>query len=213
MNIPYINEIITIISLIAAVLAWLAKLKWSKEYSQAKDEIIKAKDAQIEMLKLQVQNLLELNPVKLKEYYAAVKEQLEKYNDLLKEQLAAAKKEIEIMQMALNKMKDKEEDNQEKISKLSDEKERLERNVIDLEGNLFEMQSDLINQSIEPIIPELDSKKLKGIISASNLIGNQLRGFSKKDEMNTLSESIKEKLDMIKFFNKQIHTGLGKFDE
>jgi chromosome segregation ATPase len=213
MNIPYINEIITVISLIAAILAWIAKLRWSREFAQAKDEIIRAKDAQIETLKLQVQNLMDLNPVKLKEYYTAVKEQLEKYNDLLKEQLAAAKKEIDIMQMTLNNMKGKEEENQEKISKLSDEKEKLEKNVLDLEGNLFEIQSDLINQSIEPTIPELNSKRLKGIISASNLIGNQLRGFSKKDEMETLSESIKEKLDMIKFFNKQVDTGLGKFDE
>jgi chromosome segregation ATPase len=212
MNIPYINEIITIISLLAAVLAWLAKLRWSKEYSQAKDEIIRSKDAQIETLKLQVQNLMDLNPVKLKEYYSAVKEQLEKYNDLLKEQLAAAKKEIEIMQNSITHMKGKEEENQEKISKLSDEKEKLERNVQDLEGSLFGVETKSLNETITEL-PEMDSKKLRGIISASNLIGTQLRGFSKKDEMDSLSESIKEKLDLIKYFNKHIDNGLGKFEE
>jgi chromosome segregation ATPase len=212
MNIPYINEIITIISLLAAVLAWLAKLRWSKEYSQAKDEIIRAKDAQIDTLKLQVQNLMELNPVKLKEYYSAVKEQLEKYNDLLKEQLTAAKKEIEMMQNSITHMKDKEEENQEKISKLSDEKEKLERNVQDLEGNLFEVETKRFDETLTEL-PEMDSKKLRGIISASNLIGTQLRGFSKKDEMDSLSESIKEKLDLIKYFNKHLNSGLGKFDE
>jgi chromosome segregation ATPase len=212
MNIPYINEIITIISLLAAVLAWLAKLRWSKEYSQAKDEIIRSKDAQIETLKLQVQNLMDLNPVKLKEYYTAVKEQLEKYNDLLKEQLTAAKKEIEMMQNSITHMKDKEEENQEKISKLSDEKEKLERNVQDLEGNLFGVETKSLNETITEL-PEMDSKKLRGIISTSNLIGTQLRGFSKKDEMDSLSESIKEKLDLIKYFNKHMDNGLGKFEE
>jgi chromosome segregation ATPase len=211
MSIPFINEIITVISLLAAILAWVAKLKWSKEYSQAKDEIIRAKDAQIAMLKQQIDNLMDLNPVKLKEYYSTVKEQLEKYNDLLKEQLAAAKKEIEKMQDALNALRWKEEKDQEKIDKLTQEKDSLEENVQLLEGNLMDIQTELLTIPIEPLVSDLDPKRIKGIINTSNLIGNQLRGFSKKQEMNLLSESIKEKLDLIKYFNKY-STGLGKYE-
>jgi chromosome segregation ATPase len=209
----YINEIITIISLLAAILAWIAKLRWSKEYSQAKDEIIRAKDAQIDLLKQQIENLMELHPVKLKEYYSTIKEQLEKYNDLLKEQLEAAKKEIEQKQEAINLLLNKEEENIEKISILNHEKERLEYNVKDLEGELLDIQTEMLSNQMETIqIPDFDSQKLRGIISTSNLIGNQLSSFSKKKEMYSLSESIKEKLDMIKLINNQINQGFSSTD-
>jgi hypothetical protein len=49
-------------SALAAVLAWASKLWWAKEYSAAKDETIKAKDAQIETLKNEIQNLREFKP-------------------------------------------------------------------------------------------------------------------------------------------------------
>jgi len=79
---------ITILSLVAAILAWVSKLKWSKEYSRAKDEIIRLKDAEIEQLK-------ELNPIKIREYFQSVKTQLEEYNDRLQCQLAIAEERIE----------------------------------------------------------------------------------------------------------------------
>jgi len=44
-------------SALAAVLAWAAKLWWSKEYAAAKDEIISAKEAQIELLKNEIETL------------------------------------------------------------------------------------------------------------------------------------------------------------
>ena len=42
------NYTITILSLIGASLAWIAKLKWSKEFKEAKNAEIKAKIAQKE---------------------------------------------------------------------------------------------------------------------------------------------------------------------
>ncbi len=59
----------SLFSAIAAVLAWAAKLRWSKEYAAAKDEVIKAKEAQIELLKNEIQALRELSPVKIREYF------------------------------------------------------------------------------------------------------------------------------------------------
>jgi chromosome segregation ATPase len=209
----YINEIITVISLLAAVLAWLAKLRWSKEYSQAKDEIIRSKDAQIELLKQQIQNLMELNPVKLKEYFNTVKEQLEKYNDLLKEQLEVAKKEIEQKQQAINELLSKKEENEETVFKLNKEKEKLENNVKNLEDELIDIQSEIMNNEIKvDQIPDIDSQRFRGLISTSNLLGNQLSNFTKMREMDILSESIKEKLDLIKRFSDKFNEGYNNFD-
>jgi hypothetical protein len=57
-----IYAIAALASSLAAVLAWAAKLWWAKEFAAAKDETIHAKEAQIELLKLEVQNLPELTP-------------------------------------------------------------------------------------------------------------------------------------------------------
>src|ERR1051325_1710512 len=116
----WIYAISALASALAAVLAWAAKLWWAKEYSAAKDETIKAKeaqiaslkaeidsiqllcgetakakDAQIETLKNEIQNLRELTPMKIREYFLSVKGQLEEYNDKLQEELKTAYDEIE----------------------------------------------------------------------------------------------------------------------
>jgi membrane-associated HD superfamily phosphohydrolase len=116
----WIYVITALASALAAVLAWAAKLWWAKEYSAAKDETIKAKeaqiaslkaaletvqalaaetakakDAQIETLKDEIQNLRELTPMKLREYFLSVKEQLEEYNGKLQDELKIAYEEIE----------------------------------------------------------------------------------------------------------------------
>jgi hypothetical protein len=99
-------------ALIAAILAWLAKLRWSKEFAAAKDEAIKAKDAEIAALKTQIsrvgntkdevikakdpqlavldreiQNFRDITPMKLKEYVQTTKEMLEDCNNALQKQL------------------------------------------------------------------------------------------------------------------------------
>lgn len=94
-------------SSLAAVLAWASKLWWAKEYAAAKDETIHAKEAQIELLKTEVQNLRELTPMKLREYFLSVKEQLEEYNDKLREELEAARKEIQKREAELQQVLEK----------------------------------------------------------------------------------------------------------
>jgi predicted RNase H-like nuclease (RuvC/YqgF family) len=86
-----VSSVITIGSLIAAILAWIAKLKWSKEFEKAKDETIKAKEAQIAALEREVKSLQDMTPMKLREYFNSVKEQLEEYNEELRKQLEAEK--------------------------------------------------------------------------------------------------------------------------
>ena len=93
-----VSSVITIGSLIAAILAWIAKLKWSKEFEKAKDETIKAKEAQISALEREIKSLQDMTPMKLREYFNSVKEQLEEYNEELRKQLEtekAAKQNLE----------------------------------------------------------------------------------------------------------------------
>jgi hypothetical protein len=66
-------------SAIAAILAWIAKILWSREYASAKDETIKAKDAQIQLLEREIVSLKEMTPMKIREYFLSVREQLEEY--------------------------------------------------------------------------------------------------------------------------------------
>jgi hypothetical protein len=72
------------------VLAWVSKLWWAKEYPVAKNETINAKEAQIELLKTELQNLRELTPMKLREYFISVKEQFEEFTNKLREELESA---------------------------------------------------------------------------------------------------------------------------
>lgn len=93
-----VSTVITIGSLAAAILAWVAKLKWSKEFEKAKNETIKAKEAQILVLEQQVKSFQDMTPMKLREYFNSVKQQLEEYNEELKKQLdieKAAKENLE----------------------------------------------------------------------------------------------------------------------
>ncbi len=84
-------------SALATILAWVAKLWWSKEYAAAKDETIRAKDAQIAALEAQLDTFRELTPMKIREYFVSVKDQLEEYNDMLKKQVEEKDRQIEVL--------------------------------------------------------------------------------------------------------------------
>jgi len=93
---------VTGISALAAVLAWSAKLRWSKEFAEAKNAAIQAKDAalqaktaEIQALKAEILSFRELSPQKIREYFVSTKEQLEGYIDDLKQKLGQVRDEAE----------------------------------------------------------------------------------------------------------------------
>lgn len=103
----------------AAVLAWLAKLRWSEEFAAAKDETIKAKEAQIAGLRDQftetirakdalIEGLKDLSSMKVREYFVSMKQSLEEYNDKLKADLAEAQGENEQLTLELKSMHDEQ---------------------------------------------------------------------------------------------------------
>jgi len=129
----WVNNLITLTSIIAAILAWIAKLRWSKEYTDAKNAVIAAKEAsisekeeqvrtkqsQIEFLERQNEFFKEQTPQKLREYYKSVQEQLEEVirvqkqdldrsKTLLEEQETKMEKSNEIQKQLAEEIKDKE---------------------------------------------------------------------------------------------------------
>jgi hypothetical protein len=67
---------------------------WSREFAHAKDEVIRAKEAQIALLRDEIRQLHELNPAKLREYHQIVKQGLEEYNNQLKARLDEKDREL-----------------------------------------------------------------------------------------------------------------------
>jgi hypothetical protein len=55
-------------------LAWAAKLRWSKEYSDAKDERLKACEDKNATLQLHIDHLKELSPANLKDHITGITE-------------------------------------------------------------------------------------------------------------------------------------------
>lgn len=105
---------IAIINAIGAILAWVAKIKWSKEYRNAtdrllaaKEEIINTKIAEIEGLQKHIENLVRLNPKEIYEWYEGMKKIAYEYTNGLKEQL----------DLAETKIKDLEKENNDKSIK------------------------------------------------------------------------------------------------
>jgi hypothetical protein len=105
----WIQPTITILSLVGGILAWVAKIRWSKEYSVAKDETIKAKEAQMQAIERELQTYKELTPMKLKEYYLSSKELYEVQINRLEDKLKTAQEEIKDLQKGEEKEKIKSE--------------------------------------------------------------------------------------------------------
>jgi DNA repair exonuclease SbcCD ATPase subunit len=83
---------------VSAIIAWIAKIVWGKEYRKAKDEIIRAKEAEINTLKEYIITLEKLNPLILKQWYESGLEMARTYVSQVEEQLKEAQKKIEILE-------------------------------------------------------------------------------------------------------------------
>jgi chromosome segregation ATPase len=145
---------ITILSLLGAVLAWLAKLRWSEEFSTAKEAQIDALREQIQTLKISQQELKELReaelsaitsglegqigalerenqtlrdftPMKVQEYYLSTKAQLENYIDQLKLEQKQTYLEISEKEETISQLESEREDSLDRLEKLAQDKQQL----------------------------------------------------------------------------------------
>ena len=137
--------IAAIASSVAAILAWAAKLRWSKEYREANDRIIASKDAEINALKTaaaelrqskqdQIDNLKEqitsfkdLNPTMLKEWSSSIAEHFELLAKALESKLRRADEEIK--------------ERERKIGELVNAGKTKKKEVVDLRREVSELKS------------------------------------------------------------------------
>lgn len=183
-------------SAIAAVLAWLAKLKWSSEYGKAKDETIKAKEAQISSLKEQLAYYKDLTPMKIREYFSSVKEQLEEYNDLLQQQLDGANQEIGERNKKITELEKSGKSKEAEVRKLVTEKADIEENVRTIQQEITETKRRYESDGAIVIrMPKIDVEHLRSITEVSQHLRNltihsidtaKIPGLSRQIEQNAL---------------------------
>jgi chromosome segregation ATPase len=178
----WIFPIITLASLAVAVLTSINKLMWAKEFREAKQETIRAKEAQIDLLKNEIQNLRELNPVTIREHFKSVKEQLEERIQSLKEQFDQAQAEITQKDVEINRyrsdsaspvemeklkteklmLEDEAAFLKHQLKKMRDNADRseelLESNLITLRGVPGDKPSDIVRYLAAELPPEIRSQ-------------------------------------------------------
>lgn len=201
-----IPALTALLSALAAVLAWAAKLWWGREYAAAKDETIRAKEAQIETLRLQLQELKEFTPMKIREYFLSTKQQLEEFNDKLGNDLQIAQSKISALENRVEEERSKGESNLEIINQLETDMENLVKSepshidYRDLE-RLIEYQHPLFSTDIISDLVQSFKDVLKNF-RAAFVFGRELETL--EDTLAQLSLaglSTKESLEDEKLFD------------
>jgi small-conductance mechanosensitive channel len=143
------------LSALASVLAWGARLLWGREFAAAKDETIrakeaqlatkdetiKAKEAQIEALTQRLKEEKDLNPMKIREYFVSVKGQLEEYNNVLKGQLTTAEEKLGSLKDEIETERSRAAGRQEQVAKLEGERKKLLQLTVGLQKQVQELQT------------------------------------------------------------------------
>ena len=122
----HLNSLAVIISAIAAILAWLSKIIWSREYEKSVQGQLAAKDAQIELLKEKAAILESLSSDRLMSMFQNTTTHLEQYNDELQIELEAAKTQIEERDSELQRLKESGEHADQLLARLTKEKHQFE---------------------------------------------------------------------------------------
>ena len=114
----YIMPAATLVSAFAAVLAWYSKLRWSAEYKAATEQIIASKDANIALLRDQVELWKSLNSKSIYEQYQAVK-------NMLDETVKKFTVEIAERDEKIHKFSASSEQQSEKLAALTADRDKL----------------------------------------------------------------------------------------
>jgi len=134
----WVKDLITLGSIIAAILAWVAKLRWSKEFADAKDATIQAKDEQIktkqshvDFLERENRSLQEQTPEKLLERYKTIQKQLEDVLDKLTNELNNTKAELQTKNNILDSKTKQEADLRKEIEQKEVQIKNFRRELIE----------------------------------------------------------------------------------
>ncbi len=116
MEILYIT--ITGLSIIASILAWVAKIRWSSEYREAKKAQIESIQEQIKVLKERNETLKELTSEKIMGHYKSTKEGLESLNNKILEEKNELQIKMDEMETEIERLR-KENKNSIKLPDFS----------------------------------------------------------------------------------------------
>jgi hypothetical protein len=158
------QPIITILSLIVAVVVGVNKIRWSKEYTdaknetikakeawiQAKDTVIQAKDAHIQVVEREVVSLKEFSSEKLREHFLNIKVSLEECIDTLQKQLEQSQSDIATKDREITELSAAGTRFQSDIDRVSAEKIDLELKVGNWEDQVTKLKpvyDDLVTVS------------------------------------------------------------------
>lgn len=151
--------LVSVLSMLVAILAHISKIRWAKEFAVAKDEIIRAREAETEakaeqlqtkdelirIKDIQIKHWQSLTPEKVIEYHNSVKAELYAYNETLRSELESSKQELKATlekQEKLEKTIPSNEIIKREIARLKSEKIKHEKIV-----SLLEQQSRLLSRS------------------------------------------------------------------
>ena len=164
-----------LLSALSAVLAWIAKIYWSKEHSAATNEIIKSKESQILLLKEEIESFKEFTPMKLREYFTSVKIQLEEYNNLLQSQLSDAKMAINEKDEEINNLTSQGEKRVEELAKLETEKMELIKKTNNLDEQLNDLKERYEGEDVITYrFPKIDKNVIERIQLASASLNKEI---------------------------------------
>lgn len=104
MEIVYIT--ITGLSIIASILAWVAKLRWSSEFREAKKAQIESIQEQIKVLQERNETLKELTSEKIMGHYKSTKEGLESLNNKILEEKNELQIKMDEMETEIERLRE-----------------------------------------------------------------------------------------------------------
>lgn len=133
--------VLTAAGWLLAAASFFLKLRWANEFAKAKDEIIRAKeaeaktkdglvsvkDAHIALLEREIRSLKEkeLSPIKLRDSFLAVRAQLEKYNEELVAAVAIVQSKLDDKERQLTEMQAQESEARARVQQLETERTKL----------------------------------------------------------------------------------------
>jgi len=161
----YIYLIITILSLVGAILAWIAKLKWSSEFRNAKEAQIESINEQLNLVKEQREQLKEFKSDQIMSLYKSTKEGLEELNNQIIEEKEELANKVKRLETRIEELKE-ENKNSIKIPDLS------ELYIISQElDNSINHFSENINIHFTSINKSLENVKIPPFLWDENKIG------------------------------------------
>lgn len=191
-----IEPIITVGSVIGAILAWTAKIQWSKEFREAKEaqistlennikalqlaqeQRLKAKDEQIQTLNEKLKLLQDMTSEKTSQFFQFTKLTLEAYNNELSSKVKELEKAVEEKQQQIESLTPDQVEYQQKIEDLERQVSITQETIVDLETQRRTLDETLNSSGLTDISPSNDAESgqsfLSSVLGYSSSIGSAL---------------------------------------